>query len=50
VAVGSRSTAFPFVVESTCANTVTIASGNQREFTIAANGCAEGVGPGRPVR
>jgi hypothetical protein len=47
VAVGSRSMAFPFVVESTCTNTVTLGLGNPREFTIASNGCTDGVGPGR---
>ena len=48
VAVGSRSAAFPFMVDSTCSNTVTVASGNPREFTIMTQGCTGGVGPGNP--
>jgi Abnormal spindle-like microcephaly-assoc'd, ASPM-SPD-2-Hydin len=48
VAVGSASTVFTFMVESTCSTSVTIRSSSPNEFTIQTNGCTDGVAPGNP--
>jgi hypothetical protein len=49
VAVGAASTAFPFMIESTCVTGVTVASNNTREFTLEPHAC-ERVAPGSPCR
>ena len=48
VPVGAASATFNFTVEATCPSSVTLTSGNPREFVIVQNGCIGGVAPGKP--